>query len=282
MTDKSLVSIIIPTFNEEKYIAACLKSLFNQTYQNIEVILVDDGSTDQTLEEVKKLENHRNFKVLTQNHLGPALARNKASKQARGEIIAFLDADMVFDKEFIKDLVTPIIENKYKGTFSKNEFVFNWDNIWAKCWNINLGLKGKRMIPEDYPDEGQDFRAIIKSEFLRVNGFNDTGYTDTWTLSEKLGFKPHVVEGANYYHNNPDNLKEIFIQAKWRAKRKYKLGLVGELITLVKVSLPASFLVGLGKSIKEKQINFLWFKIVYDLGQFLGILEKIFFGKLSK
>lgn len=283
MSKGKLVSIIIPTYNEERNVGDCLKTLESQSYQPLEILVVDDGSSDGTLGVVRSLQfSGQRFQLLRQRHLGPAKARNFASGKAKGEILVFMDADMSFSKNFIKDLVSPILDGKYKGTFSKNEYVKNWDNVWARCWSINLGLVGKRMIPEDYPDEGQDFRAILRSEFLKVGGFSDVGYTDTWSLAQKLGYKPHTVRGAEYYHNNPDSLKEVYIQARWVSKRKYKFGAFGVLITLVRSSLPLSLINGVTKSLKNNEVSFLVFKVVYDLGQFLGILEMIFKGKLSK
>ncbi len=138
------------------------------------------------------------------------------------------------------------------------------------------------MIPDDYPDEGQDFRAILKSEFLRVGGFDDTGYTDTWSLAKKLGYKPHNAEGAIYYHNNPDNLIEVFTQAKWVAKRGYKLDVIGLVGALLRACLPVSIVIGVYKAAKYLEFRFLVFKIIYDLGSFIGRLEMISTGKLAK
>ncbi len=273
-----LVSVIIPMYNEEKNISACLKSLQDQSYKNLEIITIDDGSTDTTAEIVKEFP----VKLLYQNHGGPGRARNLAVRDAKGKILVFADSDMTFDKNFVEELVRPIIEGKYRGTFSKEELVRNWDNVWSRCWNYNQNWPEKRMIPADYPDEGKDFRAILKEDFLRVGGFDDTGYTDTWTLSEKLGYKPHSVSGAKYYHVNPDNLGEVYRQARWSAKRAYKLGLLGVLIALTRMLPPVSLVVGLFKSVRFREPMFLPFKLVYDLGTFSGVSEKIFRGNLSK
>jgi len=137
------------------------------------------------------------------------------------------------------------------------------------------------MIPEDYPDQGQDFRAIGKKDFLSVNGFDDTGYTDTWTLAKKLGYKPQAVEGAKYFHRNPDSLKEVFLQSKWVAKRSYKLGRLGLVVALIRVSVPLSLIIGIYKALKFQEIGFVLFKLVFDLGAFLGIIEMTQ-GKLAK
>lgn len=276
--DNPLVSVIIPAFNEEKGIEKCLKTILDQTYKNTEVIVVDDGSDDNTLEIIKR----RKVILLKQPHLGPAKARNLGARLAKGEILVFIDADMAFDKKFIEDLVAPVVSGVYKGTFSKEEWVSNWENVWARCWNYNNNILSSRRIPENYPDEGIDFRAILKDEFLKVGGFDDTGYTDTWTLVKKLGYHPHSVFGAVYYHANPDSLGEIFKQTKWVAKRPYKLGLLGQLISIIKYSLPVSIVIGLVKSFYYLEPNFLIFKLVYDLGSFWGILEKNIQGKIAK
>lgn len=269
MIKKPLVSVIIPSYNEEKNIEDCIKSMLDQSYKNLELILVDDGSTDKTKEIIKKFP----VTLLEQKHQGPGNARNYGAREAKGEILVFMDADMTFSKDFLEDLMSPLIKGEYKGTFSKEEYVSNWENVWARSWNINQNWPKGKMIPEDYPDEGQDFRAILKSEFLRVGGFNSTGYTDTWTLSQKLGYKPHSVKGAKYFHENPDNLREVFLQAKWSSKREYKLGFLGRIIALVRFSFPISLIKGIYKSLKFHEPLFIIFKVVYDLGAFFGILE---------
>lgn len=272
------VSIIIPAFNEQENIDDCLKTLLDQSYLQIEIIVVDDGSTDKTVSIVQKYP----VKLIQQKHQGPGIARNKASKESLGEILVFIDADMTFSKDFIKDLTAPIREGQVLGTFSKEEYISNWENIWSRCWNYNQDWPKRKMIPDDYPDEGKDFRAILKSEFLKVGGFDNTGYTDTWTLSEKLGYAPKSAKGAVYYHANPSHLKEVFIQSKWSAKRSYKFGLVGKLIALLRSSLPVSIINGFIKAIKYKEPMFPTFKVIYDLGAFIGIGEMIFLRKLSK
>src|SRR3989344_1916128 len=278
MSKNAKVSVIIAIFNEEKNIEACLNSILDQSYQNMEVIVADDESTDQSLSKIKSFE----VKSSKLPHQGAAKTRNYGATKASGEILVFVDGDMTFTKDFIKELIQPILDGKYKGTFSKEEYISNWDNIWSRCWNFNQNWSKQKMMPDDFPDEGLDFRAIIKTEFVRVNGFDDVGYTDTWTLFKKLGYKPHSVSGAKYFHANPDNLIEVFIQAKWASKRDYKLGLIGVSIALLRTSLPVSLLIGLLKTLKYQEPRFWVFKIVYDLGSFIGLIEKLLTGKTSK
>lgn len=274
------VSVIIPTFNEESVIIDCLKSLSKQSHQDIEVIVVDDGSTDKTLKRIRKLKS--GIKILKQSHLGPGAARNLGAGKAEGEILVFVDADMIFDRSFIEKLVEPIIKEKTKGTFSKEEYVSNWDNVWARCWNINQGWEKKRRHFKNYPNKQKVFRAIKKSEFEKVGGFTPGGYTDDYSLYEKLVFMAQNAPGAVFYHQNPDNLGEVFKQAKWVGKRRYKLGFVGFVVGLIRASFPVSIIVGSIKALINIQPEFLLFKIVYNFGVFLGILMYISSGKGAK
>ncbi len=87
---KPLVSVIIPVYNREKYVAHALESVFKQNYRPFEVILVDDGSTDNTAQIIGKYDN---VQYIYQTNQGPASARNAGIVESRGEIIVFLDSD---------------------------------------------------------------------------------------------------------------------------------------------------------------------------------------------
>lgn len=271
-----MISIIIPTYNEEDVILNCLDSLSKQSFTDFEIIIIDDGSTDKTL------ENLNQIRVFHQNHLGAGAARNLGAKQAKGEILVFVDADMTFDKDFLKMLAKPILAGQSKGTFSKDEFVSNWNNVWARCYNINEGWAEKRRHPKDYLDTQKVFRAVLKSEFDKVQGFTPGGYNDDWSLSEKLGYEATVAEKAIFYHKNPSSLKEIYNHAKWIGKRPYKLGILGYVYALIRVSLPISIIFGLYKSLVIFNLKFLIFKLIYDWGIFVGIINYVFTKRGSK
>lgn len=273
-----IVSVIIPAFNEEKSIGECLESLLKQTYKSIEIMVIDDDSHDLTVGIIKKFP----VKLLKQSHQGPGTARNLGAKQAQGEILVFVDADMVFDPKFIENLVKPIIKGEAIGTFSKEEYVLNKDNVWSKCWNINKGLSTKRMHPKNYPDSQSVFRAILKKEFLKTGGFTPIGYIDDHTIAEKLGIKAQNAPGAIFYHRNPETLSEIFTQARWIGKSEFKKRKIQnetlmKLVTLVRYSLPMSIINGFYKAVKFAIPEYIIFKLVYDLaieisiiGSFLG------------
>ncbi len=278
------VSIIIPTFNEEKAIRDCLNSLAKQSYSDMEIIVVDDGSTDKTVEVLSSLQfTVYSLQTLKQKHLGPGEARNLGAKNALGEILVFVDADMTFDKYFIKNLVAPIVSGKTIGTFSKEEYVLNKDNVWSRCWNINKGLPLDRMHPKDYPDTQSVFRAILKKEFDKVGGFTPIGYVDDYTLSEKLKALATEAPGAIFYHKNPQNLSEVFQQARWIGKsvykrRKIKNEILMKFFSIIRYSPLFTLINGTVKSLLFGIPHFLVFKFVYDLGVEISLLGS-FFGE---
>jgi len=229
------ISVVVPVYSEEKIIGRCLESLAGQTAGAKEIIVVDDGSNDKTLEVLSQFSiQYSVFSIIKQSHLGAGAARNYGVSKATGEILVFVDADMRFHPKFLEELTEPIREGKSKGTFSKSEFIGNWDNSWARFWNYQKGIYQPRAIPADYPEIAPVFRAILKTEFERAGGFDENrGYTDDWSLSEKLGYKAAATR-AVYYHDNPASLTEVFWQAKWAAKRKYKWGILGVLGSLVR------------------------------------------------
>ena len=267
------VSTIIPAYNEENDIGNCLKSLQAQSYKNNEIIVVDDGSSDDTVNIARKFKT----KVLTQNHKGPGSARNLGASVAKGRLLVFVDADMTFNKDFIRDLTKPIREGKTIGTFSKNEMNANKGNIWSRCWNINRNFPPDRLIPVNYPSTAPVFRAILKKEFDKIGGFKTSGeYTDDWSLSRKLGVKSTVAKGAIYYHNNPSSLVEVWRQARWVGKNEFIAGsAVRKLRSMVLYSLPMSLMLGLYKSISSGKISFMIFKIIYDLAVWISVLKSV-------
>jgi hypothetical protein len=200
-----------------------------------------------------------------------------------------MDADMTFDRNFLINLIKPIVANpplhgygRARGTFSKEEYVSNWDSVWARCWNINEGWEPKRRHIKNYPDYQPVFRAILKSEFDKIGGFTPGGYDDDWSLYKKLGYEAMNAPGAIFYHKNPSSLGEIFGHAKWVGKRNYKFGKFGMITGLVRTFLPISIIIGLWKGIASGTPAFVPFKIIYDFGIFVGILEFLVRGKRVK
>ncbi len=101
------ISVVIPCYNVEKYIDDCLKSVLNQTFKDYEVICVNDGSMDNTLEILKKYD----VKIINQDNKGVSAARNSGVLNSKGEYIAFIDSDDWVDNNYLEKLYLSITRN---------------------------------------------------------------------------------------------------------------------------------------------------------------------------
>lgn len=96
-----MISVVIPLYNKEQSIPSTLQSVLKQTYQDFEIVIVNDGSTDHSVEEVAKVTDPR-IRLIHQNNAGVSAARNRGIEEARGEYIAFLDADDEWKPDYLK------------------------------------------------------------------------------------------------------------------------------------------------------------------------------------
>ncbi|MGB3902114.1 MAG: glycosyltransferase family A protein, partial [Bacteroidales bacterium] len=108
MNENILVSIIIPVYNGEKYISDTIQSVIDQTYKNWELIIVDDGSTDNTAEIVKQFNDSR-ISYIKKNNTGVSDTRNVGAMISKGEILCFLDADDIWLPENLEKKVEKLI-----------------------------------------------------------------------------------------------------------------------------------------------------------------------------
>lgn len=133
-----LISIIVPTYNVEKYIRTCIESILAQTYRNVEVIIVNDGSTDQSLAVISDLIcSHHNVKVINQKNQGLSVARNTGIDVATGKYITFVDADDKIMPDFVSSLYQ--IADKtgadiVRGSF--RDFNGNIPKGWVADFNV--------------------------------------------------------------------------------------------------------------------------------------------------
>ena len=269
-----LVSVVIPTYNEQGDIAECLKSLLEQSYKPLEIIIVDDGSRDKTREIIRSFKS---VKLIEGQHKGPGFSRNLGAKQAKGDILVFVDADMTFDEDYIKTLTLPIREGKSIGTEERKQIASNTNNIWSKCW----GAYAK----ETLPNRGQIFRAIKKDIFLERGGFDPRyGYADDMTLFFKYGMKSDIVDGAVCYHKNPETLRAVYKQSKWIGSSlpsQWKLLSIPIISHLISIFIyPASVLaiplITMYKTIKRKQPGMIGYFFVFYSVRYFGTAKGIF------
>lgn len=121
----SRFSIILPLYNKAPYVRKALESIVSQSYRDWELIVINDGSTDNSLEVVKnvvdelKIED-RKLKILSQENVGVAAARNRGVNESKGEYVCFLDADDWWEPEFLKEMDKLIIDYPDAGIYATN------------------------------------------------------------------------------------------------------------------------------------------------------------------
>lgn len=110
--DVPAISLIIPVYNVEKYLVKALESVENQTFKNFETIIVDDGSTDNSVEIAEKFcRKNKNFILIKQENQGPAAARNTALSLCKGDYIGFMDSDDYLEPQYLELLYNAAVEN---------------------------------------------------------------------------------------------------------------------------------------------------------------------------
>ncbi|PWH82394.1 hypothetical protein DIS18_09070 [Algibacter marinivivus] len=109
----NLISVIVPVYNAEKYLMRCVKSISNQTYKNLEIILVNDGSSDdsQSICESLSKEDSR-IKLINQKNGGSSIARNTGLENANGDIISFIDSDDFIEDTMLEQMIRLMLDNK--------------------------------------------------------------------------------------------------------------------------------------------------------------------------
>lgn len=217
MPKNKLVSVIIPTYNREKEVLICLESLQKIDYKNCEIIVVDNASTDKTVEKIEK--NYPQVKLirLLQN-MGAVGGRNKGLKKAKGEYFCFLDSDNVVDKHFLTALVELAESNKKIGIVGpKMYYLKEPKRVWFVGARINL-ITSRTFFPgRDAVDVGQFEQVkntfhvpncwLVKKEVVEKIGpmdeiyFMSYGESDWAERARKAGFKVLFCPQAMVYHD---------------------------------------------------------------------------------
>ena len=110
-----MVSVIIPIFNCQEYLARCLDSIINQTYEDLEIILINDGSTDKSFEICKEYaDRDKRVVVKSIENSGSSIARNEGIRISKGEYIMFVDSDDYIDSTLVEELLNAIYNNNVR------------------------------------------------------------------------------------------------------------------------------------------------------------------------
>lgn len=182
-------SIIIPVYNVEKYLKKCLDSVFNQTYKDYEVIVVNDGTKDNSMDIVKDY----NVKVINQKNQGLSAARNAGVKVATGDYLIFLDSDDYWEKNLLKELSKSLKNNPDLVRFQINE-VYEDGRVIPYQEESFTNLSGpdafKKIVKYHFVENAWCY-AISKKYYLENKFEFKTG-----TIHEDFGLIPLIIMKA--------------------------------------------------------------------------------------
>lgn len=139
-----LVSIVMPSYNTGQYIADSIKSIQNQTYKNWELIIVDDCSTDNSLEVIRSFSEPRIRLLQNKKNSGAAISRNYALREAKGKWIAFLDSDDTWAPEKLEKQIQFMEKNNYSFTFTDYRICLNGE--WMPYVNTGPNVVTKKKM----------------------------------------------------------------------------------------------------------------------------------------
>lgn len=200
-----LVSVIIPCYNDYLYIQEALDSINNQDYENIEIIIIDDGS-DQITKDVLVKIVQENLQIIYQENKGTSVARNNGIKKAKGEFILTLDADDYFESTFISKGMQLLVQNSNLGLIS--------------CWFKIFNNKG---VLENFKPKGGDMNTLIfyngtsggsalfrKKCWSDIDGYDEmmrSGFED-WEFNisiAKAGWGIYIIEEELFNYREKEN-----------------------------------------------------------------------------
>ena len=135
-----LISVIMPSWNTAKWIGESIESVVNQTYKKWELIIVDDCSTDNTEEIVRAFSDERIKFFKNEKNLGAALTRNRALREAKGELISFLDSDDVWNPDKLEKMVKFMKDNDYVFAYH------DYEKIDEESKPLNIYVTGPKIV----------------------------------------------------------------------------------------------------------------------------------------
>lgn len=207
-------SVVIPLYNKEEYIEETLKSVLNQTFKDFEVIIVNDGSTDNSLTIVKGFNDER-IKIHNQKNKGAAHTRNQCIKKSRGKYMALLDADDFWESNHLQELKKLIDKFPNAGLYCNNYSIRRSKNlVFPTLFNFEHP-NDCLIIPDFFASNiidcipSSSSTAFLKSCFNEIGGYNTSirsgQDTDLWIkfgLKYKVAFNPIVTMTYNNYDLN--------------------------------------------------------------------------------
>lgn len=198
MVKNPLISIIVPCYNDGNYIHECLDSIYQQTYQNYEIVIINDGSDDDNTINIINKINHPKIKVLQTRNQGPSKARNYAIKHSSGKYILPLDADNKLGRDFIQEAIE-VLEKR------ANVKIVNCDLI---IFGAKKGYKNfdtysiEKLLCENIIECASVYR---RSDFDKTKGYNSNMKEtfedwDFWLSILENGGGVHKINKPGIYY----------------------------------------------------------------------------------
>lgn len=220
--EQPLVSVVIPAYNHEKFIAECLHSVINQTYKNVEIIVINDGSTDKTAEIVEDIiaTTHVAIRFIKKNNEGLIKTLNQSIPLIKGEYVAFLASDDVWLLDKIEKQIVAINDHS-DCSFVYTDCYFAYKNNLTNLRYSSYKRHLKKLIA------GKTFHffptlikenlvitttVLIRTELLRQAGLFDSTLVfedyDMWLRLAKLGTTIYIDEPLAYYRLHDTNFSK--------------------------------------------------------------------------
>lgn len=278
---KLLISIVVPVYNNENRIHQCVESLLNQTLNDIEIILIDDGSSDQSgiiIDEMKSKDSR--IKAIHQENKGVSNARNIGIELAEGRFIGFIDSDDYVDCQMYEKLYNKVIsENSSMGmcrfcivdSYLKKEEMWNFNiednNIAEYMFKDMIGKNNEIDFNTSDTLMGSVCRCIYDKNILNLNNIR---FDEDTTYAEDLLFNLKYIKGIKnislineplyYYHIKKDSLSSAYRENFYTIIREL-------MVKIEKISDDYTM---------DKRINYAWFKYLIEVLRNLTINVSFF------
>lgn len=215
------VSVIIPMHNSSKFIIECINSVINQTYKNLEIILIDDKSTDDTLKKVSSIKDKRIKLIKLKYNSGAAVTRNKGIEESTGDYIAFLDSDDFWVNDKIEKQVK-FIKDK---TFIYSKYIYFKENKTHVAdvplsYTYNKLLKNSGIFTSTVM---LNMKNLTKEDVYMPNIKRGQDYGCWYKVIKKVGKAYGIDEPLAYYRVGNDSLSSNKLKAIKRTWNLYKM-----------------------------------------------------------
>lgn len=204
---KELISVIVPVYNVQKYLEKCIESILSQTYKNIEIILIDDGSTDNSGKICDEcVERDSRIRVIHQKNKGLSAARNRGIECSKGKYIVFIDSDDYIHNRMIEILYQAIIENHAELAICDFKYVYEYN-------------KDEKEIVSPIQNEVLNNNEVIEKLFEK----NAWYYIVAWNKLYKKELWDNIRFPVGYIHEDEAVIHHILIKCKKVVTVKQKL-----------------------------------------------------------